>query len=214
VLARKLFEERMTASGRTFGPAPFKCGPSQAWLTEILGSYDSCGSSGNKYCTFGFNNPAKDAAELCQRSEPHLCGGSDVKAYSDANSCSDDPGGPAGCSADDPGDDEGGPAGCSAVLGSADVKAYSAEHSCSEDPGGPAGCSAAPDDPDDGEGGPAGCSAKAEGDGDVAAYSAENSCSNDPGGPAGCSAAPDDPGDGEGGPAGCSAAPDDPDGDG
>lgn len=69
VLARKLFEERMDKSSRTFGPSPFKCGPPQAWLTEILGSYDSCGNSGNKYCTFGYNNPARDAAALCKHSE-------------------------------------------------------------------------------------------------------------------------------------------------
>jgi hypothetical protein len=83
VLARKLFEDRMTKSNRTFGQAPFKCGPPQAWLVEILGSYDSCGNSGNKYCSFGFNDPAKDAAELCQRSEPGICGSS-----AQANHCS------------------------------------------------------------------------------------------------------------------------------
>ncbi len=172
VLARKLFEERMTASNRSFGPSPFKCGPPQAWLTEILGTYDSCGSSGNKYCTFGYNDPAKDAAELCKRSEPGICGSkpnscADVKAYSEANSCSDDPSGPAGCSAapDDGEEDPSGPAGCSAKRdgdGYADVRAYSEANSCSDDPSGPAGCSAAPDDPgdDDGESGPAGCSAK------------------------------------------------------
>lgn len=75
VLARKLFEERMQKANRTFGPSPYKCGPPQAWLIESLGSYDSCGSAGNKYCTFGFNNPAKDAKELCEKSQPHiLCG--------------------------------------------------------------------------------------------------------------------------------------------
>jgi hypothetical protein len=89
VLARKLFEERMTKSKRTFGQAPFKCGPPQAWLVEILGSYDSCGNSGNKYCSFGFNDPAKDAAELCQRSEPGICGSS-----AQANHCSGPDSGP------------------------------------------------------------------------------------------------------------------------
>jgi hypothetical protein len=89
VLARKLFEERMTNSGRTFGDPPFKCGPPQAWLQEITpGGYDSCGNSGNKYCSFGFNDPAKDAAELCQRSEV-LCG-SGVQAGTETNKCSDD----------------------------------------------------------------------------------------------------------------------------
>ncbi|HVE57398.1 MAG TPA: hypothetical protein VNB22_11265 [Pyrinomonadaceae bacterium] len=75
VLARKLFEERMKKANRTFGDSPYKCGPPQAWLIESLGSYDSCGSAGNKYCTFGFNNPAKDARELCEKSlHPVLCG--------------------------------------------------------------------------------------------------------------------------------------------
>ena len=75
VLARKLFAERMQKANRSFGPSPYKCGPPQAWLIQSLGSYDSCGSAGNKYCTFGFNDPAKDAQELCQRSlNPVLCG--------------------------------------------------------------------------------------------------------------------------------------------
>ena len=74
VLARKLFEERMKKANRSFGASPYKCGPPQAWLIQSLGSYDSCGSAGNKYCTFGFNDPAKDAKELCERSlDPVLC---------------------------------------------------------------------------------------------------------------------------------------------
>jgi hypothetical protein len=232
VLARKLFEDRMKEANRSFGAPPFKCGPPQAWLTEIMGGvYDSCGNSGNKYCSFGFNDPAADAAELCKRSEPSGCGApghcggpvhcSDVKAYSESNGC-DDPSGPAGCSAapDDPEgpEDPSGPAGCSAKPGGgggfhdADVKAYSESNGC-DDPSGPAGCSAAPDDPEGPEdpSGPAGCSAKPGGGGgfhtaDVTAYSESNGC-DDPSGPAGCSAAPDDPEGPEdpSGPAGCSA---------
>ena len=57
LLARNLFEERMAKSRRKPGPAPFPAGPPQAWLMS-LGEYDSCGSSGNKSCSFGFNNPA------------------------------------------------------------------------------------------------------------------------------------------------------------
>jgi hypothetical protein len=76
VLARRLFEERMRKANRTFGPSPYECGPPQAWLVQSLGSYDSCGSAGNKYCSFGFNDPAKDAHELCERSQQHIiCGG-------------------------------------------------------------------------------------------------------------------------------------------
>ena len=42
-------------------------GPPQAWL-ESLGSYDSCGSSGNKYCSFGFNNPDDNTEARVQKS--------------------------------------------------------------------------------------------------------------------------------------------------
>ncbi len=68
-LARKLFEERMIKANRNFGPAPFECGPPQAWLVSVLGSYDSCGNSGNKSCSFGYNNPADNAKELCEGKE-------------------------------------------------------------------------------------------------------------------------------------------------
>ncbi|AWA30183.1 hypothetical protein HYN48_08860 [Flavobacterium magnum] len=64
--ARVIFEKRMTDANRNFGPAPFECGPPQAWLTSVLGSYDSCGNSGNKSCSFGFNNPANNAKKLCE----------------------------------------------------------------------------------------------------------------------------------------------------
>jgi hypothetical protein len=66
-LARKLFEERMKKSNRDFGNAPDPCGPKQNWLTSVsaTGSYDSCGNSGNKYCSFGFNNPNDNSKKLC-----------------------------------------------------------------------------------------------------------------------------------------------------
>ncbi len=66
-LARVLFEQRMAKANRTVGPAPFECGPPQNWLVSILGgSYDSCGNSGNKRCSFGFNNPDDNAKALCE----------------------------------------------------------------------------------------------------------------------------------------------------
>lgn len=65
-LARKLFEERMAAANRTVGPSPYKCGPPQTWLINLLGSYDSCGNSGDKRCSFGFNNPEDHAKDLCE----------------------------------------------------------------------------------------------------------------------------------------------------
>jgi hypothetical protein len=64
--ARKLFEQRMAKANRNVGPAPFKCGPPQEWLVTSLGEYDSCGNSGNKVCSFGFNDPAKNAKDLCE----------------------------------------------------------------------------------------------------------------------------------------------------
>ncbi len=64
--ARKLFEQRMVKANRTYGKAPFKCGPPQNWLVSVLGSYDSCGNSGDKRCSFGFNDPEVNAKELCE----------------------------------------------------------------------------------------------------------------------------------------------------
>ena len=70
ILARKLFEERMAKARRNVGEAPFKCGPPTAWLNKVSdGNFSSCGSSGNKYCSFGFNDPNKNAQELCEKSE-------------------------------------------------------------------------------------------------------------------------------------------------
>jgi hypothetical protein len=66
LLARKLFEERMLKAKRNFGESPMKCGPPENWLTSVLGSYDSCGNSGDKRCSFGFNNPQEHADELCE----------------------------------------------------------------------------------------------------------------------------------------------------
>jgi hypothetical protein len=55
-LARKLFEERMDKSGRTVGPSPMPYGPTLDFLkTVIVNGFPeggSCGSSGNKYCSF------------------------------------------------------------------------------------------------------------------------------------------------------------------
>jgi hypothetical protein len=68
LLARELFEQRMNKARRNVGDAPFVAGPPQAWLSSF-GEYDSCGNSGDKYCSFGFNNPAKNTQELVDRSK-------------------------------------------------------------------------------------------------------------------------------------------------
>jgi hypothetical protein len=64
--ARKLFEERMKKAHRNVGPSPYECGPPQALLIRWLGGYDSCGNSGDKSCSFGFNNPEDNAKRLCE----------------------------------------------------------------------------------------------------------------------------------------------------
>lgn len=72
LLARNLFEKRMAKANRNVGPSPYPCGPPEQWLTAVAGEYDSCGNSGDKYCTFGFNNPAANAQELCNESRKAL----------------------------------------------------------------------------------------------------------------------------------------------
>ena len=70
-LARKLFEERMQESRRTINDAPFKYGPPVAWL-KANGRGESCGSSGDKYCSFGENNAAKSAEEFVEKSHKEI----------------------------------------------------------------------------------------------------------------------------------------------
>jgi hypothetical protein len=69
LLARQLFEQRMAKANRNVGPSPYPCGPPENWLTSVLGSYDSCGNSGDKRCSFGFNNPDDNAKNLCEGKE-------------------------------------------------------------------------------------------------------------------------------------------------
>jgi len=70
-LARKLFEERMDKSRRTVKDAPFQYGPPIKWL-RANGRGESCGSSGDKYCSFGLNNPEKSANEFCLESSKEI----------------------------------------------------------------------------------------------------------------------------------------------
>ncbi len=71
LLARNLFEERMAKARRKPGPSPFPNGPPQAWL-ESLGEYDSCGSSGNKSCSFGFNSPEENTERRVAKSRKKM----------------------------------------------------------------------------------------------------------------------------------------------
>lgn len=70
-IARKLFEERMYKAQRTVNPSPFKYGPPIKWLRDN-GRTESCGSSGDKYCSFGLNNPAQSAEEFVKNSAKHI----------------------------------------------------------------------------------------------------------------------------------------------
>lgn len=74
LMARKLFEERMDKSRRNVGPSPYPAGPPQKWLQSQASGYDSCGSSGDKYCSFGLNSPQKNAEQMIKKSEKHLQG--------------------------------------------------------------------------------------------------------------------------------------------
>ena len=70
-LARKLFEERMGEAQRTVGPSPYKYGPPTKWLKSI-GGFDSCGNSGDKYCSFGYNLPEENAQKFVEKSAKEL----------------------------------------------------------------------------------------------------------------------------------------------
>jgi hypothetical protein len=70
-LARKLFEGRMDTSKRTVKDAPYQYGPPVTWL-RANGRGESCGSSGDKYCSFGQNDPAKSANEFCIESSKEI----------------------------------------------------------------------------------------------------------------------------------------------
>lgn len=72
ILARKLFEERMARANRTVGAAPFPDGPPKHWLVRLSPDFDSCGASGDKLCTFGYNSPAATAQKRADESRRTL----------------------------------------------------------------------------------------------------------------------------------------------
>lgn len=57
ILARKLFEERMAKAKRTVGPPPpgQEFGPTTEFVAK-LGGGSSCGNSGDRYCSYSFDN--------------------------------------------------------------------------------------------------------------------------------------------------------------
>ncbi|WP_420574787.1 hypothetical protein [Kordia sp.] len=70
-LARKLFEDRMDKSRRTVKDAPFQYGPPISWL-RANGRTESCGSSGDKNCSFGLNDAVADANQFCLESSKEI----------------------------------------------------------------------------------------------------------------------------------------------
>lgn len=77
VLARKRFEDRMLAKDKNPGDSPCQYGPPEQWLFATYkfngyASYDSCGASGDKRCSFGYNDPTRSTKELVRRSKDRL----------------------------------------------------------------------------------------------------------------------------------------------
>lgn len=63
LIARELFEARMSKAQRSVGPAPMKGGPTLEWLTKNVGQGSSCGNAGAKYCSFVPGEAGKAARE-------------------------------------------------------------------------------------------------------------------------------------------------------
>jgi len=74
VLARKRFEERM--GGESFGESPCSYGPPQQWLETVFEnqgkSYDSCGSNGDKRCSYGYNDADESAEKMIKESKKRV----------------------------------------------------------------------------------------------------------------------------------------------
>lgn len=73
VLARKRFEQRMDTKGEKYGDSPCCFGPPQQWLEAVFKnegkSYDSCGSNGDKRCSYGYNDADTSAREMIKKSK-------------------------------------------------------------------------------------------------------------------------------------------------
>lgn len=55
LLARKRFEEKMTAQGKQFGNPPLPYGPTNDYVSQITGNvynHSSCGQSGDRSCSY------------------------------------------------------------------------------------------------------------------------------------------------------------------
>jgi hypothetical protein len=87
VLARKRFEDRMQAENKEYGDAPCQYGPPQQWLDEVYANdtpqvlcgssggvktYDSCGSSGDKRCSYGYNDADSNTRAMVEKSKDSI----------------------------------------------------------------------------------------------------------------------------------------------
>jgi hypothetical protein len=68
LLARKLFEARMTKAKRTVGPPPAgqEYGPTNEYAAK-LGAGQSCGQSGERYCSYAFGKAEREKERLARQ---------------------------------------------------------------------------------------------------------------------------------------------------
>ncbi|MDY8136624.1 hypothetical protein [Aquimarina sp. 2201CG5-10] len=69
-LARKLFEERMKKANRTVGPPPEgqEYGPTTEFVAK-RGGGSSCGQSGDRYCSYAFDEKSREEERKQRREE-------------------------------------------------------------------------------------------------------------------------------------------------
>ena len=62
LLARERFEERMKKESKPYGqpPAGMEYGPTQEYAAARISPYESCGQSGNRFCSFAFEDNEQD----------------------------------------------------------------------------------------------------------------------------------------------------------
>lgn len=74
LLARKRFEERMDKEGKKYGKVPeksLKYGPTPEYAGQRISGYESCGQSGNRFCSFSFKDieDKTDADKVARRTK-------------------------------------------------------------------------------------------------------------------------------------------------
>lgn len=72
LLARKLFEDRMAKAKRTVGPPPDgqENGPTTEYVQQFdPPAYQSCGNSGDRYCSYAFGKDEREKERMKRRKE-------------------------------------------------------------------------------------------------------------------------------------------------